>query len=134
VNYIGIDSLQRWGIQGHFLPCVSNPHFSSADPLTGQAGPCCLSATALINPTAGRPPWGGDRERDYRDLLAKYQGRGPTEPTSGNETDSAKTLAECQFARLRGYLINRKPDATAGYSIQIFRLSDAELRARFCRE
>ena len=59
-----------------------------------------------------------------------------TNPLRWNDAESVqqwqsyfKVLASLQFERLRDYLIGRKPDAMIGYSILVFRLSDAELRS-----
>ena len=58
-----------------------------------------------------------------------------TSPLRWNDAQSVrqwqsffKALASLQFERLRDYLIGHKPDAMIGYSILVFRLSDAELR------
>jgi hypothetical protein len=134
-NYFGNDSPQRWGIQARPLAGISNPRFSSADPITCRAGTYCFSATELIRPGAGKPPWDEDREREYKDLLAEYQEMARTSPPRWDDAESVRiwkpflmVLADCQFERLRNYLVGRKPDAMIGYSILIFHLSDAELR------
>ncbi len=127
---------QRWGIQARPLPDVSNPRFSSADPVACQAGTYCFSATQLILPGLGRPPWDNGREGQYRDLLARFRQMEQDTPLRMDDPDSVRswqafvqTFAQLQSERLRSYLISRRPDAMVGYSILIFRLSDTELRA-----
>ena len=134
--YFGFDRPQRWGIRAQALPGLSNPQFSSADPVMCRAGTYCFSATVLIWPALGRPPWDEGREREYRDLLAKFREMAQETPLRMDNAESVRmwrsfliSLEELQFERLRGYLIGRKPDAMIGYSILIYRLSDAELRA-----
>jgi 4-amino-4-deoxy-L-arabinose transferase-like glycosyltransferase len=135
-NYFGFDLPQRWGIQARTLPGISNPQLSSADPLTCQAGIYAFSATALIDPGRGRPPWDEGRELEYRDLLSQFRELEQTSPFHKNDAESVRmwksfimTFADRQYCRLRGYLMGRKPDAMIGYSILIFHLSDTELRA-----
>ena len=135
-NCFGFDPPQRWGIQAQPLPSISNPQLSSADPITCRSGTYCFSATALILPGLGRPPWDEDSELKYRNLLSKFREMEQTSPFREDDAESVKvwrtftmTLADLQFHRLRSYLIGRKPDAMIGYSILIFRLSDTELRA-----
>jgi hypothetical protein len=136
VSYFGFDSPARWGIRAHPFPGISNPQLSSADPLICRAGTYCFSATRLIMPGKGRPPWNEEYEREYRDLLAKFPEIARTSPPRWGDAESLEMwrpflimLTECQFDRLRNYLIGRKPDAMIGYSILIFHLSDAELHA-----
>jgi 4-amino-4-deoxy-L-arabinose transferase-like glycosyltransferase len=127
---------QRWGIQARPLPDVSNPRLSSADPVTCQSGTFCFSATQLILPGLGRPPWDAGLERTYRDQLTRFRELEETHPLNPADAGNVQiwqsfvqNLAQLQSERLRSYLIARKPDAMVGYSILIFRLSDAELRA-----
>jgi hypothetical protein len=126
----------RWGIQARTLPDVSNPRFSSADPVASQAGTYCFSATQLILPGLGRPPWDAEREAEYRNLLARFREMEETTPLRMDDPESVRTwqsfvrtFAQLQSERLRSYLVSRRPDAMVGYSILIFRLSDTELRA-----
>jgi hypothetical protein len=125
---------QRWGIQALPLPDVSNPRFSSSDPVACQAGTYCFSATQLILPGLGRPPWDAGRENEYEGLLERFREMEETTPLRMDNPASVRnwqsfvqTFAQLQSERLRSYLISRKPDAMVGYSILIFRLSDAEL-------
>jgi hypothetical protein len=135
-NYFGFDTPARWGIQARTLPGISNPQFSSADPEMCRAGTYCFSATALIRPDLERTPWDEGRERDYKELLSRFREMNQATPLHLDDVESVRiwrpflnTFVDCQFDRLRSYLIHRKPDAMIGYSILIFRLSDTELRA-----
>jgi 4-amino-4-deoxy-L-arabinose transferase-like glycosyltransferase len=130
------DAPQRWGIRARPLSSLSNPRFSSADPLTCLAGTYCYSATMLIQPGLGRPPWDEGREQQYRELLSRLREMEQAEPLRLDDAGSvrlwqsfATEFAQLQSGRLRGYLVGRRPDALVGYSILIFRLSDRELRA-----
>ena len=136
IDYFGFDSPQRWGIQARPLPSLDNPRFSSADPVTCQAGTYAISATMLVRPGARKPPWDGDREREYKDILAKLREMEKATPPRPGDAENLKMwrtflarFADLQYSRVRSYLIGREPDAMIGYSILVFRLSDAELHA-----
>jgi len=135
-DYFGFDPPQRWGIQALCLPGIRNPRLFRANPITCRAGLYCFSATALVEPGRGRPPWDEGSEREYRDLLSKFREMDRTKPLRTDDAESVRmwrplvtTLADLQFYRLKSYLMGRRPDAMIGYSILIFRLSDAELHA-----
>ena len=130
------DAPQRWGIQARPLPSVSNPRFSSVEPITSRAGTYCYSATMLVQPGLGRPPWDEGREQQYREQLSRLREMEQAEPLRLDDAGSvrlwqsfAAELAQLQSGRLRAYLVGRRPDAMVGYSILIYRLSDKELRA-----
>jgi hypothetical protein len=136
IGYFGRDDPARLGIQAHPLPNITNRRMSAADPLAYTAGTYCLSATQLIFPGYGRPPWDAESEREYVGLLAYVRRLEETEPP--NRFDEAsmgkwipllRTVATLQLHRLRSHLMERKPDAMAGYSILIYQLSEAELRS-----
>jgi hypothetical protein len=130
------DAPQRWGIRARPLSSLSNPRFSSANPISCLPGTYCYSATMLIQPGLGRPPWDGGREQQYREQLSRLREMEQTEPLRLDDAGSvrmwqsfATEFAQLQSERLRSYLITRRPDAMVGYSILIFRLSDSELRS-----
>jgi 4-amino-4-deoxy-L-arabinose transferase-like glycosyltransferase len=136
LRYSGFDLPQRWGIQARTLPGLSNLRFSAAGPLMCGPGTYCISATALIFPGAGRPPWDEVYERRYEELLATYREMAVARPPRGDDPEGMQQwrtlltrLADAQFDRLRGYLVGRKPDAMIGYSILIYQLSDKEINA-----
>jgi hypothetical protein len=131
-SYFGFDRPERWGIRARLSPGISNRRFSGANPVAFGAGTFCFSATALIM----RPPWDEGSEQGYRNLLSRFQEMEQTNPLRVDDAESArmwqsffKVFADLQFDRLRDYLIGRKPDVMIGYSILVYRLSDAELRA-----
>ena len=132
VSYFGTDKPERWGIRGRPLPDFTNPSLPDDDPIRYRPGVYCISATALVGPYFGRPPWDEEREREYVEILRLVKQREPLrrdEPASvQNWRHASVILADRQYFRLRSYLIKRKPDATIGYSILVFRLSAAELR------
>jgi 4-amino-4-deoxy-L-arabinose transferase-like glycosyltransferase len=107
-----------------------------------QAGVYCISATMLqevYSPVRG--PWTPQREREYQELRAlEPQFREYLEHPAARSQLLAAAPAErwetgwqrfalLQHARLCAYLRARGPDAEVGYSILIFRLSDAEVQA-----
>jgi hypothetical protein len=139
VNCFSYDQPDRWGISAYTLPFdVTNPHLSSADPVTCEPGLYCVSATALVEP---RQPWTLEREREYQLLLADFQRLESTAAPRPNDPDNRKMwmnflsqLATCQYDRLRSYLVRRNPDAMVGYSILIYRLSSHELHSALLSE
>jgi hypothetical protein len=103
-----------------------------------QPGLYALSATVLVETYARhRGPWTPQQERDYRDLRARFAGPAaaagppPAPPGAPPPADAAADSArydELRFARLCKFLQRREPDALAGYSILLFRLTAADLR------
>lgn len=94
-----------------------------------RPGLYALSATVLVESYARlRGPWTAEQERDYRALRTRFAAPGTPAPGPAEEADYAR-YDELRLARLCKYLQRQEPDASAGYSILIFRLSDAQLRA-----
>jgi hypothetical protein len=95
-----------------------------APPMTG--GVYCISATMFQQVyTLVRHGWTPEHERRYAELRA-WAARTPP-----READAPKLieLEHLRFGRLCARLQRRAPDAEIGYSILIFRLTDAEVRA-----
>jgi len=139
VNCFGFDSARRWGISSYKLPFdVTNPNFSSDDPVAFEPGTYCISATTLVLPG---PAWTVEHERRYRLLLAQLRQLAETNPPNADDPDNRKMwsdllfrVASSEYGRLRGYLLHRKPDAMVGYSILIYRISDRELHTALLSE
>jgi hypothetical protein len=94
-----------------------------------QPGLFALSATVLVETYARfRGPWTKQHEQDYRMLRTRFAGATTPPPTGPDDADYER-YDELRLARLCKYLQRREPDASAGYSILIFRLTAAELRA-----
>lgn len=96
----------------HFLPAVNiaTPPQQRYD---YGAGLYCISATSLAEVYGSFPgPWRSGWEAQLRDPATDY--------------DLYELL---RFSRLCRYLQSRRPDAQAGYSILIYRLTDAEVAA-----
>lgn len=101
-----------------------------------EPGLYCVSATMLqdvYSPYAG--PWTVEREVNYRRLLRMMR----AELASGTRTTELGEFGEgpghlmwnldrARFARLCFYLRERRPDASIGHSIFVFRLSAEEIR------
>ncbi len=140
-SYFGTARPDYYEIQVQRLPCffpLWRPHIPQ--PLTG--GLYCLSASMLdavyTMPFPGR--WNVEYERSYnyyKDLVAKYLN------LSADSTNAQQLLAEAgtpqmqesfrayetlRLARLTSFLRTREPDDEVGYSILIYRLSDADVR------
>jgi len=139
VNLLCWDSPTRWGLTTSKLPYdVTNPRFSSDDPVAFEPGIYCLSATTLMLPG---PAWTTEHERQYRRLLARMNELAESNPPNAYDPDNRRmwadliySVARSQYARLRGFLLHRKPDAMVGYSILIYRISDAELHRALLAE
>jgi hypothetical protein len=90
----------------------------------------CISATMFQQVyTEVRHGWSAEHERRYKELnLWAANWRAGTDSTP-RETALGRLqeLEHLRFGRLCAHLRSRPPDALAGYSILIFRLSDAEV-------
>jgi len=96
-----------------------------AMPVHVQGGLFCISVTLYQGLYTLAPgPWTAERESLYQRLIAVATKRRPT-------AAEAVTIEHLQFARLRHFLTARPPNARVGYSILIFRLSDAEIAEAF---
>jgi hypothetical protein len=141
LSYFGTSEPDFYGIDGvrmAMLPDFGRPHpWFWLEP-----GLYAISATMLQHvymPIRG--PWTDEDERQYQQLrlndanfrLLKADPAGHPElmrEISPLQWSRAWTkFEELRFARLCHYLRVRRPDAMAGYSILIFRLSRAELDA-----
>ncbi len=128
VAYFGTAVPAYYGIEANWLhsyfPAGPSP---PPEPLSG--GIYCVSATLLQTIHTGRSgPWTEAFEAEYQALrreMTQYweSGRPPA--------DWAEVFAsfnQLRSVRLYHFLRDRAPDARAGYSILIFRLSDGEVR------
>jgi hypothetical protein len=101
-----------------------------APPMVG--GVYCISATMFQQPyTLVRHGWNPNHERRYGELRAWadawHAGRDPLPRDAAIQR--LIELEHLRFGRLCAGLHARQPDAEVGYSILIFRLTDAEVRA-----
>ncbi len=134
LSYFGLDEPGRFGIKAQPLPSWTNPRISAADPIAYHAGIYCLSASRLIGLGYGRASWNEETEREYVGLLAYLRYLENTDPPDQHNPASVtkwvslfRTISDFQFRRLSSRLMERRPDAMAGYSILIYRLSETEL-------
>ncbi len=117
--YHGIEA--RWLTS--FFP-VADPSRPPA-PLTG--GIYCVSATLLQSMHIELPgPWNAQREQAFREHREQVE-----RLLEGQEVaDPGQVFREYQrlrSARLFAFLRRREPDARIGYSIHVYRLSDADI-------
>jgi hypothetical protein len=97
-------------------------------PFHPQPGVYAISATALTETySLNRGPWPDKVEAEYRTLQQKFATAAP----GAEVTAEYARYDALRFSRLCKYLQRRTPDALAGYSILIFRLTADELRAAF---
>ncbi len=142
VSYFGSDEPHRFVPDATLLPRL--PVFELPRPWYWcEPGIYAISATMLQHvyfPDLAR--WGADSEQRYRELaridpqfraLAGSPEKAPPELlrdlTMADWQHAWKTFEQLRFARLCLHLRTREPDATAGYSILIYRLDAAELAA-----
>jgi 4-amino-4-deoxy-L-arabinose transferase-like glycosyltransferase len=140
LSYFGSGSPVHEGIRA---TRVGDAYFDSqprATPASLRGGVYCISATMLRRVyTHVRGPWSAEYERTYQSLEAWMQhlksGAPNAQPTSVDGTVLSREEIESrlfnyeqlQFGRLCHFLEHRSVDARAGYSILIYRLSDAEV-------
>ncbi len=102
-----------------FFP-VQSPRSWTPAPLTG--GVYCVSATLLQGMHMELPgPWNAERERDFRSWQNLVE-QGGVVP--GGDVETYQRL---RSARLFAFLRQREPDQWIGYSIHVYRLSDADV-------
>ncbi len=126
--YHGIDA--RW-LYSFFA--VADP---SLPPLPLTGGRYFISATLLQSMHIELPgPWDAEHEKQYRQQreqvaqLARGEAPAVTFP-SGGTFDRARlfrSFHRLRSARLYAFLRRREPDARIGYSIHVYRLSDADI-------
>ncbi|HWA27702.1 MAG TPA: glycosyltransferase family 39 protein [Lacunisphaera sp.] len=146
VSYFGSDEPARFIPDAVLLPRL--PTFERVRPRYWcEPGLYAVSATMLQQVyMPGNAGWPPDREQRYQQLrlndahfraLAAHPDKLPPDAAglTRDEWNTAWALYEqLRFARLCYYLRARRPDAMAGYSILIYRLSEAELTAALERD
>jgi hypothetical protein len=101
-------------------PLEPQSGIAGIDERTDLGGVYCLSATILIAPMRGKPPWGPVEERLYWELQRQAKEQ--------RTNELADQLLTAYQLRLKSYLLSREPDDQIGYSILIYRLSNEEVR------
>ncbi|MDD3180239.1 MAG: glycosyltransferase family 39 protein [Opitutaceae bacterium] len=145
LSYFGSGKPRYYGIQATQLPFVNG--FKLPHPwYRPEAGLYCVSATMLqqvYSPVHGE--WSLAREKEYQELRILdgiFRGywqdpaaRSTLRPTAPDEQwqRAWKRYDLLRFARLCHYLRARRPDAMIGYSILIYRLTEAEVDAAIDR-
>lgn len=140
LSYFGTGDPRYYGIPAERLPGL--PDWGTTlytGPLRG--GVYCISATTLqhvYSPLMGH--WTESYELLYRRVLANLDAleRTRTDPQSRQRVSDAQgdsfrsnqvaMSVKLRFARLCAYLRQREPDASIGYSILIYRLSDQQVQ------
>jgi hypothetical protein len=141
LSYFGTGSLDYYGIRGIRLPQFYRPN--EIEPWYRPTGGLyCISATMLqqvYSPVRGA--WTLELEKEYQDArlkepLFREYWRNPSTRREVIATGAAIAFERTwqrydllRFARLGHYLRARRPDDMVGYSILIYRLSDAEITA-----
>ncbi|MDD3180232.1 MAG: glycosyltransferase family 39 protein [Opitutaceae bacterium] len=139
LSFFGSAWPHDYGVHAVELPSINVSH-EPPQWHTYEPGLYCISATMLWEVyQREKGPWTAEREQRYRALLAASP---QLALTVGSPAGAALPAVErrqqeqdygefdrLRFSRLCRYLRGREPDASAGYSILIYRLSAAELRA-----
>jgi hypothetical protein len=127
-EYYGIDTTQLWGF-------LDRRPQQAPQPLGG--GIYCISAS-MLNVAAPRP-WTRALETEYQQRFANVRMLSNTGENTQARTDllqktgedfwwqTFRRFDELRLGRLAAFLRRREPDAQAGYSILIYRLSDADV-------
>ena len=138
--YFGSGDPAYHGIQATLFPVLADSDLSLPVPIGG--GLYCISATRLQGLYGFAPgPWSVAYEQTYQNLrqaLAKFSRSDSSPQTPGQRQSPPDPSAprslmfqvfnELRLARLCTVLRRREPDAQIGYSILIYRLSDAQVR------
>jgi hypothetical protein len=141
LSYFGTGQPEYYGLSARRLTFVNN--FGFEHPYVGlEPGVYAISATILqqvYSPV--QPPWTPEREREYQELrqLEPLFAAYTREPERRAELlrnapaerwrNGIRRHETLRMARLTSYLRVRGPDADAGHSILIFRLTAEEIRA-----
>jgi len=127
-EYYGIDATQLWGF-------LDRRPQQAPQPLGG--GVYCVSASILH--VAAPQPWTRALESEYQERFANVKMLGNTGEGTQARTEliqktgedfwwqTFRRFDELRLGRLAAFLRRRAPDALVGYSILIFRLSDADV-------
>ena len=118
------------------FPCEMLPSYlpNQAHPAELGPGTYVISVTQLLGlyqPTASRAFWENSRNREtYRKQYHAFVGRGAETAPAEQTPDSQATHARFELLR-RGRLLsrlrNRSPDERIGYSLFVYRLTQADL-------
>ena len=140
LSYFGMGSPDYYRIDANPLPSYFPRDRDANFPLTG--GVYCISATMLqaVYLTDAWGPWQNRYEKVYRQMLADMEqyvrtsddidARARLVREKGPEfwEQRFRLYDQLRFARLVSYLRQREPDDNVGYSILIYRLSDAQVQ------
>jgi hypothetical protein len=137
LSYFGTGKPEHYGIASIRLPGYFD-HWRPVPPWDElRGGVYCVSATmvqSVFNLFPG--PWAAPHEEAYRRGLAAVRAA-TAEPDPETRArrmaalprESLYQLEQLRFARLAAWLRHREPDDAVGWSILVYRLSDAEVRA-----
>lgn len=133
-SYFGHADTHYYKIYGHRLPTVNGAE--PIEPFNGRLtkGIYCVSVENLQSiapPVMGR--WAVPYEKAYQQLRAEIAAGGDASPAATPEQQQLRAQKQrlfgiLQFNRLCAFLRHREPDAEAGYSIMIYRLTEDDLR------
>jgi hypothetical protein len=140
LSYFGSASPEYYRINATLLPSYLHPRpEGEPEPLTG--GVYCISATMLqtvyVIPCG---PWMDSYEATYRQLAGLMERYNQTRSDPAARQALYRQVArsdfsgafllydQFRFARLCAFLRQREPDDEVGYSILIYRLSDADIQ------
>jgi len=137
VAFFGTAKLEHYGISAVRL--LSEPGLEKRDLREWTGGAYCVSATLLRGIMTMAPgPWTPEHEQVYKRVLAKIKPKwemarkhgtpGNLSPEDATQLDhELSDYEQLRFARLRAYLLSRKPDDYIGYSILVYRLTEEDI-------
>jgi hypothetical protein len=126
ISYFGSGDLNYYGIKGTRVGDANFDLRPRKAPAILSGGLWIISVTQFQQVyTEARGPWDLEKEERYRGMLAHVLAlEQAKEQMSFKE---ATTFEEYQFARLCHFLRGRPPLAQPGYTILVYRLTDAEV-------
>jgi hypothetical protein len=139
LSYFGNARPEYYGIDATILPGFPRGPREPGQPLS--AGIYCISATMLQGIYLDAPgPWTAAYQQQFEAAAMNLR---VFDRTAGNPADRERLIRQTgadfwqknfvafdqlRFARLVAYLRRRSPDASVGYSILIYRVTDADIR------
>jgi hypothetical protein len=140
LSYFGVARPEYYGIDAQRLPSYLSPRWSPHVPVPLTGGLYAISATMLQSVYLAQFPgrWNKDYEERYQELrpvIALFQKAAAgssvaqklPDPLSREMQNAFKAYEILRFSRLMSFLRSREPDDEVGYTIMIYRVSDADV-------
>jgi hypothetical protein len=134
LQYLGVDSPARFGVEATPLREYIDEHVSMDSPFPLTPGVYLVSATTVAGPNELIPRWTVEYESEYQSIVQNLSILRSPPPEVRMRVDAPAVLRRLkllEYERLLAYLRRRGPDESIGYSILVYRLSLQDLQRAF---